>query len=83
MTVDPETVSIAGTLENIDPVTSVSLEPIDLEGAQGDMIIEAKVKLPEGVIAATPSTVKPVSYTHLASEDRHGRAAQYIRLSPF
>ena len=58
LTVDPETVSIAGTLENIDPVTSVSLEPIDLEGAQGDMIIEAKVKLPEGVIAATPSTVK-------------------------
>ena len=58
VTIEPQSVKIAGKLEDIDPVKSVSLEQITLDNASGDTIVEANVKLPEGVIAATPGKVQ-------------------------
>ena len=58
VTVEPQTVYIAGALENIETIESVTLEAIDLDGAAGDTVVEASVRLPDGVVAAEPSVVQ-------------------------
>ncbi len=58
VTVDPEKISLAGKLENIELIESVSLEQIKLSNATGDVTVEGTVKLPEGVVASVPTTVQ-------------------------
>lgn len=57
-TSDPQTVKIAGKQEDIDAITSVTLDPVTLDNATGDMTIEASIALPDGVVAAVPSKVQ-------------------------
>ncbi|MBC5648092.1 CdaR family protein [Christensenella tenuis] len=58
VTVEPQNVNIAGKLEDIELLESATLEPIVLDNAAGDTIVEANVKLPEGVIATVPAKVQ-------------------------
>ena len=58
VTVEPQAVNIAGKLEDIESIGTVTLEPIVLDNAMGDTIVEANVRLPEGVIASVPSKVQ-------------------------
>ena len=58
VSVEPASINIAGRLEDLEAVNSATLEPISLDNASGDMIVEASVKLPDGVVAAVPSKVQ-------------------------
>jgi len=58
ITVDPSSVDIAGNLEDISQITAVKLEPIALENATGDQVVNAKVMLQDGIYAASPSEVQ-------------------------
>ncbi len=55
---EPQTVKIAGKQEDIDKITSLTLEPITLENATADVTAEAAVPLPEGVVATVPAKVQ-------------------------
>ncbi len=58
ITVEPDSVQIAGTLQDIDTISSVRLEPIVLENAEIDQVVNTKVVLPEGAYAVIPSEVQ-------------------------
>ncbi len=58
ITIEPLNVDIAGKIENINSVSKVELEPITLEQANADTMVNAKVILPEGIVAVVPSEVK-------------------------
>lgn len=58
VSLDPQTVKVAGKQEDIDKITSVSLEPITLDQAAEDAAVEANVVLPDGVVATVPSKVQ-------------------------
>lgn len=58
VTLDPRTVKIAGKQEELDKISSVTLEPVVLDNAAGDVSVEANIALPEGIVAAVPSKVQ-------------------------
>ena len=56
--VEPASIKIAGKMEDIEGISMVSLEPVALDNATGDTIVEANVLVPDGVIAVVPSKVQ-------------------------
>ncbi len=58
VSVEPASVNLAGDMDLLEAINSVTLETIELDNASGDMIVEVSVKLPDGVIAAIPAKVQ-------------------------
>ncbi|MEA5002426.1 MAG: CdaR family protein [Christensenella sp.] len=58
VSVEPASINLAGDMELLEAISSVTLDTITLDNASGDMIVEASVKLPDGVIAAVPAKVQ-------------------------
>ncbi|MEG1858909.1 MAG: CdaR family protein [Christensenellaceae bacterium] len=58
VTLPISSVMIAGKLENIEAIEEVTLEPIMLENAIGDVSIKVKVHVPQGVVAVSPTEVE-------------------------
>lgn len=58
VTTDPAGVEVAGLLDNIDLLTSIRVEPVELENAQADQNVTAKVVVPDGVYNVSPSEVQ-------------------------
>lgn len=56
--IDPAEIDIAGPSEVIERVQTISLEPVDLQGAQQNTTVsDVPVILPDGVFAALPPSV--------------------------
>ena len=77
VSVEPASVDLAGELDTLEAIGSVTLEPIELDNASGDMIVEASVKLPDGVIAAVPAKVQ-VQLTIAQPEEKRTYSAVKI-----
>ncbi len=58
VTITPSTVDIAGEQEILDEVFEAQAEPIVLDEASADTVVEAPIALPEGAYAAVPGAVK-------------------------
>jgi YbbR domain-containing protein len=67
--VEPENVQVAGNLQDLEMVSSVKLEPIVLENAEIDQVVNAKVQVPEGLYAVTPAEVQ-VTLTIKPQQDK-------------
>ena len=75
--VDPETVQIAGNLQNINTISSIRLTSIVLDNAATDQTVSADVIVPKDIYAVMPEEIQ-VTLTIKPQQDKQTYAAVNI-----
>lgn len=79
--VDPKTIEVSGSAENIDKYTTIDTEPIDLSTITEDTTLDVKLAIPENItMVQKDKTVKVKIYVKKISEKTIRIPLEYINL---